>query len=81
MGIELVKNFVNWVGSSISSLHGVSLILAWIGIGILLFLGAVYGGVALYRAVRAIAYMPIKKFVAMLALTGVALILIAIAIP
>ncbi|NPA97632.1 MAG: hypothetical protein GXO32_08535 [Crenarchaeota archaeon] len=81
MGLEVVEGFINWIRGSLASLHGISPVLAWVGIAILLFLGAVYGGMALYRAIKAIAYMPVRKFVAMLALTGVALIVLAIVIP
>ncbi len=81
MGVEIIQGFVQWVHNTFSALHGTSTILAWVGLGILIFLGIIYGGIYLYRAIKAIAYMPIKKFVAMLALTGVALIILAIVIP
>ena len=72
---------IQWFGGAAPHLSALSSTLAMIGLGILLAIGIGYAVVYLKRAFRAFLDMPVKKFVATLALTGVVLIVIAIVLP
>ncbi len=81
MGVETLKNIASTFMKAFSGFSGASEILAWIGVAILLLLAAIYGAIAFWKGLRAIAYMKVRHFVFMLVGIAVSFILIAAILP
>jgi len=81
MSIALIHKWIQWLSSTTTHLSLCSSVLALIGLGILLSIGIGYAVVYLRKAFVNILNMPVKKFIATLALTGAMLLVIAIILP
>ncbi len=81
MGLDVIHSLAKTFSSIVSGFKGIDIVLAYIGIGILALITIYYLIIGLAKGIRAVLNMEIKKFVLALALTGVAMIAIAVVIP